>query len=68
LGKLWDEGNDFSSNRPFGNAGWKWDLYEPLIKHGFIEGHMDEDGYIDAVNQKAASMYVSDVIKLLMKD
>jgi len=29
--------------RPFGNSGWEYDLYEPLVRAGLIEGEFDEE-------------------------
>jgi hypothetical protein len=31
---VWDEGESFSGKRPFGNSGWEYDLYAPLIQAG----------------------------------
>jgi len=47
LAELWNEGEGFSSKRPFGNSGWEHDLYLPLIKAGVVAGTLDEDGYLD---------------------
>lgn len=35
LTNLWTEGEGFSGKRPFGNSGWRHDLYRPLIAAGF---------------------------------
>lgn len=45
LTTLWREGEGFSSKRPFGNSGWKYELYEALVKGGAIEGEIDFEGY-----------------------
>lgn len=45
---LWKEGEGFSGKRPFGNSGWEYELYSPLIKAGMVKGELDEDGYIKA--------------------
>lgn len=58
---LWDEGEGFSGKRPFGNSGWEYDLYKPLIREGFIKGKLDEYGYIENVSPKAHA-FVSDLI------
>lgn len=47
LWKLWQEGEGFSGKRPFGNSVWECDLYVPLIAGEFIEGELDEDGYVN---------------------
>lgn len=35
LDSLWTQGEGFSGKRPFGNSGWRHDLYRPLIAAGF---------------------------------
>lgn len=60
--KLWDEADNFSGNRPYGNSGWKWDVYATLIKYKIIEGELDEKGYVKEIDEKAASKFVSDEI------
>jgi hypothetical protein len=47
LAALWEEGQGFSGKRPFGNSGWRYDLYEPLGRAGLIQVTLDEVGYID---------------------
>jgi hypothetical protein len=29
---LWDEEDSFSGKRPFGNSGWKWDVYTAFLE------------------------------------
>lgn len=43
---LWQEGDNFDGKRPFGDSGWKYDLYIALIKKGLIKGTLDSDGYV----------------------
>jgi hypothetical protein len=50
LRQLWTEGEGFSSKRPFGNSGWEWDMYPPLIRAGLVSGELDEDGSISYRN------------------
>jgi hypothetical protein len=59
---LWEEGEGFSGKRPFGNSGWKYDLYAPLIKGGFVAGELDEDGCIQELDDTIAYAYVLDLI------
>jgi hypothetical protein len=59
---LWEEGEGFSGKRPFGNSGWEYDIYKPLIAGGFIPGALDEDGYVNTVDDKIAGAYVCDLI------
>ena len=43
---LWREDEGFSGKRPFGNSGWKYDMYHELIKRGIGKGtvEIDKDG------------------------
>lgn len=60
LETLWREG--FSGKRPFGNSGWEYDLYAPLIKAGFLKGELDDEGYVRSLDRAAAEAYVFDLI------
>jgi hypothetical protein len=64
---LWSEGESFSGKRPFGNSGWEYDLYVPLVRCGAIEGLIDEDGYVERVDEKMAHKKVSELINLCFK-
>jgi hypothetical protein len=65
LTTLWHEQEGFSGKRPFGNSGWDYDLYPPLIHAGFVSGEIDEDGYVERVDAKAAHGLVLAAIKSL---
>ena len=43
------EQEGFSGKRPFGNSSWEGEAEVALIKAGFLEGVVDEDGYIKSV-------------------
>lgn len=62
LETLWREGEGFSGKRPFGNSGWEYELYAPLIKGGFIKGTLDGDGYVGCFDREDAEGYVFDLI------
>ena len=62
LTKLWNDGECFNGKRPFGNSGWEYDLYAPLISAGFIAGELDEDGCIEKMDKEQADSYVFDLI------
>lgn len=62
---LWEEGEGFSGKRPFGNSGWDYDLLEPLLKAGLIEGSIDEDGYVETMDEKAGNALIHSAIKRL---
>jgi len=49
---LWVEQDGFSGKRPFGNSGWHYDLMPALIEAGLVDGSLDEDGYVDKVDDE----------------
>ncbi len=65
LDKLWEEGEAFSGKRPFGNSGWEYDLYKPLLSAGAVAGQLDEDGNIEDVDDGAANELIFEAIKAL---
>lgn len=60
--KVWEENEGFNGKRPWGNSGWDYDVYVPLIKAGLIEGELDEDGCIVKLDESVANKWVSDNI------
>lgn len=62
LATLWDEGEGFGGKRPFGNSGWEYDLYGPLIKAGYIDGKLDENGNIDECDKQQGQKAVHELI------
>ena len=68
LRNLWAEAGEFSGKRPFGNGSWQYDIYAVLIRNGFIEGKLDEDGYVEAINYKMANAYIQNLIKFMCLD
>ena len=62
LWQVWQHGEGFSGKRPFGNSCWEYELYKPLIVGGFVKGKLDEDDYIDSVDEKAANKIIFDCI------
>lgn len=65
LTELWSEGEGFSGKRPFGNSGWEYDLYKALITAKVVKGKLDEDGYLDSVDNKAANKLIFEAIDSL---
>lgn len=63
LKKLWNEGEGFSGKRPFGNSGWQYELYTPLIKAKFITGVFDENGYIEDCDTDLANTLILEAIE-----
>lgn len=51
--KVWTEEEGFSGKRPWGNGGWKYDLYAELIRLGVVEGKLDEYGYVEYCDNEA---------------
>lgn len=62
--ELWTEGEGFSGKRPFGNSGWEFDLYRPLVEAGFVAGEMI-DGYAEIQDRKAADAMIAKAIAAL---
>lgn len=65
LTELWREEEGFSSKRPFGNSGWQYDLYSPLIRVGAVPGSLDPDGYVEYIDDEMASELVLTAISAL---
>lgn len=65
LRTLWNEGEGFSGKRPFGNSGWEFDLYKAVVKAGAVKGKLDEDGYVEEVDTKAANNLIRDLISYM---
>ena len=68
LATLWQEEEGFSGKRPFGNSGWQYDIYEPLIKGGFIDGTLDSQGCVVNLDRVAADAFVSELINAMCYD
>lgn len=58
LTAVWRDNECFSGKRPFGNSGWDYDLYGPLVAAGLIGGRLDEDGYLEDVDDKAGDKLI----------
>lgn len=65
LHELWSEGEGFSGKRPFGNSGWEYELYLPLVSAGVVKGKLDPEGYIQDVDTDAANAMIFDAIGAL---
>jgi len=62
---VWRDRDCFIGKRPFGNSGWEYELYTPLVKAGFVTGVLDADGGLDTFDRRAADTLISDAIKAL---
>ena len=65
LKRLWRDGDNFSSKRPFGNSDWCDDLYAALVRHSVIEGNFDEEGYLANFNKEAGHRTITKAITAL---
>lgn len=63
LVKIIDEQESFSGKRPFGNSGWIYELYIPLVNGNFIPGELDEDGSIAEVDYEEAEKLLIELIE-----
>lgn len=64
LRKLWAGGEDFIK-RPFGNSGWQYEVYAPMVAAGLIDGKLDEDGWLEHADDRAADALMDAAIQAL---
>jgi hypothetical protein len=62
---LFEEGDDFSAKRPFGNSGWEEELFVAFVDAGVLEAEIDEDGYLDDYNPSDAYDLVYEALEAL---
>ena len=65
VAEVWSEGEGFSGKRPFGDSGWEYEIYVALLKAGMVDGELDEDGYVEEVDEPAANKLIADAIESL---
>lgn len=65
LSKVWYEGEGFSGKRPFGNSGWQWDIYTPMVAAGIVPGKLDERGNLEECDERKADEIIQFLIKSL---
>lgn len=65
LKTLWEEQDEFSGKRPFGNSGWDYDLIGCLIANNIIEGKLDEYGYVIEGDTKKGYALIKEYIESL---
>lgn len=65
LTTLWDEGEGFSGKRPFGNSGWKYEVYSALVMARLVGGSFDSDGALAQVDDDDADALILDAIEAL---
>ncbi len=69
--EFWNDGEGFSGKRPFGNSGWQWDIYRGMIVNKWIEGTLDENGYIKEMsdeNKKEAHRMIYNALENWTKE
>lgn len=64
---LWIEEDCFSGKRPFGNSGWKGEVYYALVSAEVVHGVIDEDGYLDDYDDVAADRVCREIISGILK-
>jgi hypothetical protein len=62
---LWAEGEGFSGKHPFGNSGWEYELYLPLVVAKVVEGTLDSYGYLNEFDEKTANELIFQAIEAL---
>ncbi|MFI1197720.1 hypothetical protein ACH4T9_31290 [Micromonospora sp. NPDC020750] len=65
LAKVWEDGECFNGKRPFGNSGWEYDLYPPLIAAGLVPGRVGADGNVEDIDDRGASSLIAAAIREL---
>lgn len=54
LTTLWEKEDGFSGKKPFGNSGWKYDVYLALVLNGIVDGKLDAEGFVEDIDDKRA--------------
>ena len=47
---VWIKEESFNGKRPFGNSGWKYEVYVALARAKVISADMDDDNYIQDIS------------------
>lgn len=69
LNELWRTEEGFSGKRPFGNSGWKYELYEALALAEVIYGFIDPDtGEVSDPDCRAGDKAILIAIEALRPD
>ena len=65
LAELWREEEMFSGKRPFGNGGWQYEVYVPMVRAGMVPGRFDEDDDLVDFDYKPADELIQQAIAAL---
>jgi hypothetical protein len=60
---LWQQGEGFSSKRPFGNSGWESDLHTALVAAEAVGGELDDGDCLSWCDSRPADKLISDAIR-----
>lgn len=66
---VWIKEESFNGKRPFGNSGWKYEVYVALARAKVISADMDDDNYIQDISlaeeEEKANNLIAEAIKSL---
>lgn len=48
VARLWDEDEEFSGKRPFGDSGWRWEVTGALVAAGLAADDTEADALVRA--------------------
>ena len=65
LHDVWKYDEGFNGKRPFGNSGWKHEIFEALAKADEITATEDEDGFFDDYDRLHADALIYHAIELM---
>lgn len=65
LTKLWEHGEVFSAEKPFGSSAWEFDLFEGLVHAGLISGVIEDGNYLSEFDREAGKELIGLAIKAL---
>jgi hypothetical protein len=65
LATVWRQQSDFSSKRPFGSSDWNGDLALALIRAGYLDGKLDNEGYLDDYDRERLDRLIAEAIAAL---
>lgn len=60
--KVWVEEEGFSGKRPWGNSGWKNDVYAELVRNGVLPGVINEYEELENVDKKEADALIVELL------
>ena len=60
--KVWNEEARFDGKRPWGNGGWKYDVYVALIAAGAVPGSLDEYDCVVECDREAIDRALTELI------